>query len=252
MIELFDSHVHLDWFKDRLPDVLERAKQVGVTRFLTIGASKGVESNLNAQKLALDNKNIWFTAGIHPHDAKEFLDIDCLEIFLKDPKLKAIGETGLDYYRDWAPRESQQKLFEAHLRLAKEIKLPVVIHSRDAAKDCLSLIKKFLPIRGVFHCFSDDLEIAKEIISVGFYVSIPGSLTFKKADSYRDTVTKIPLERILLETDAPYIAPEPFRGKTNESGYMLYTAKKLSEIKKVPLEKVAEITTNNAKELFAV
>ena len=250
MIELFDSHVHLE--PDGLEDTLSRAAEVGVNRFLAIGASDGLKSNMQAKGIASKYDNIWFTAGIHPHDAKDYQNIDGLESFLKNNKLKAIGETGLDYYRDWAPKDSQQKLFEAHLALAKDMSLPVVIHSREAAGDCLATIKKFLPLKGVFHCFSDDLKTAEEIISIGFYVSIPGSLTFKKSESFRDTVSKIPLEKILLETDAPYITPEPFRGKKNESAFMFYTAKKLAEIKKESLEKIASITTSNTRELFSI
>lgn len=250
MIELFDSHVHLG--PDGLEDILSRAREVGVNRFLAIGASDGLGSNIQAREIASRNDNVWFTAGIHPHDAKDYLNVDGLESVLQDDKLKAIGETGLDYYRDWAPKESQQKLFEAHLALAKDMSLPVVIHSRDAAADCIATIKRYLPIKGVFHCFSDDLETAEEIISIGFYVSIPGSLTFKKLEGFRETVSKIPLEKILLETDAPYITPEPFRGKKNESAFMLYTAKKLAEIKNESLEKIASITTSNTRELFSI
>ncbi len=250
MIELFDSHVHLD--PDGLEEILSRAREVGVNRLLAIGASDGLRSNTQAKEIASKHENIWFTAGIHPHDAKDYVNVDGLASLLNDKKLKAIGETGLDYYRDWAPRESQQKLFEAHLALAKDMSLPVVIHSREAAKDCLSTIKKYLPLKGVFHCFSDDLKTAEEIISIGFYVSIPGSLTFKKAESFRDTVSKIPLEKILLETDAPYITPEPFRGKKNESAFMLYTAKKLAEIKSETIEKIGSVTTSNAMELFSI
>jgi TatD DNase family protein len=252
MIELFDTHVHLDAYEDDLDQVLERAKSAGVNRFLAIGASRGIESNFKAKEIAASNENVWFTAGVHPHDAKDITDLFRLEQILKDPKLRAIGETGLDYYRDWAPKDLQLKLFEAHLEVAKQMNLPVVIHSRDAAKDCLAVIKRFLPLKGVFHCFSDSLEIAKQVIDIGFYVSIPGSLTFKKADLLRETVAQIPLDRILLETDAPYLAPEPYRGKRNESSFMIYTATTLAKIKGETLELVANVTTKNARELFSV
>jgi TatD DNase family protein len=252
MIELFDTHVHLDTYEDDLDQVLERAKSVGVNRFLAIGASRGIESNFKAREIAAANENVWFTAGVHPHDAKDITDLFRVEQILKDPKLRAIGETGLDYYRDWAPKDLQLKLFEAHLEVAKQMNLPVVIHSRDAVHDCLAVIKRFLPLKGVFHCFSDSLEIAKQVIDIGFYVSIPGSLTFKKADSLRETVARIPLDRVLLETDGPYLAPEPYRGKRNESSFIVHTAATLAEIKGETLELVANVTTKNARELFSV
>lgn len=252
MIELFDTHVHLDAYEDDLDQVLERARSVGVNRFLAIGASRGIESNFKAKDIAAANENVWFTAGVHPHDAKDITDLSGLEQIFNHPKLRAIGETGLDYYRDWAPKDSQLKLFEAHLELAKQMSLPIVIHSRDAAHDCLSVIKRFLPLKGVFHCFSDSLEIAEQVIEIGFYVSIPGSLTFKKANLLRETVARIPLDRILLETDGPYLAPEPYRGKRNESSFIIHTAATLAEIRGETLELIANVTTKNARELFSV
>ncbi len=251
-----DTHVHLDaevYDVDR-DAVISRARAAGVSHFICIGASRGFESNERALNLAATHREISATVGIHPQDASIPLDIERLSALASRPKVVAIGETGLDYFRDSASREDQVAWFRAHIALAKSKQLPLVIHSRDSGADCLALLKGdgASSVGGVFHCFSESAEFARELRSLHFYVSVPGILTFKKNDQYRATFKEIPLEQILLETDAPYLAPDPFRGKRNESAYMVRTAEVLAQIHETSVEEIGKITSSNAVKLFKI
>lgn len=253
-MDLVDTHIHLDAedFKADLPEVLKRAKNSGINRLISIGAGYGQLSAQNAVALAQQYDFIWATVGLHPHDAKAELDLSALKKLASHHRVVGIGETGLDYYRDWAPVEMQKAWFSAQIELAKECGKPLVIHSREAGKDCLQLLQtgNAQCVGGVFHCYAEDEEFAKDLWKMNFYVSIPGSVTFKKADKLRQVVRRLPLEQILLETDGPFLAPEPYRGKRCESSFMLETAKMVASLKDVSLEYLANITSKNAQNLF--
>lgn len=254
-IDLIDTHCHLPAIDQApLETILARAKEAGVTRYVCIGASEGKKSAADAVSLAESFDTIWATVGVHPHDAKTYTDLDGLEALAAHPKVVAIGETGLDYFRDWAPRENQMKLFENTIQFAKNLGKPLVIHCRDAAEDTFEVLKKLdaKKVGGVFHCFAQDAKYAERLEELNFIVSFPGSITFKSAALLRETVKAIPLSRIMLETDAPYMAPEPFRGKPSEPAHVFYTAKKLAEIKDVSLEEVARVTSQTAEKFFGI
>lgn len=251
---LIDTHCHLemDDFKDDRDSVIKRANDVGVNILITI--SSDIESNLKAVTLSDRYDCVYSTVGLHPHDAKDFTDKFFSELIelSKKRKVVAIGEIGLDYHYNNSPREKQKEVFEKQLLLAKELKLPVVIHSREAKQDTLNILKLSGLKSGVFHCFSGDYEMAKKVISMGFMISIAGPVTFKKASRLKEIAKYIPDENLLIETDAPYLAPEPFRGKRNEPSFLIHTAKTIAELRGVSLEDIARITTLNAKRLFNI
>ena len=253
-LELFDTHTHLDVaeFEADQTEVIERAVAGGVTRFLTVGASNGFDSNFAAIELASKYDFIWASVGIHPHDAALDLDIDRLRQLALQPKVQAIGETGLDFYRNWSPREKQEAWFSAQIELAIELDKPLIIHSREAGAECLQTLIQHDAKRvgGVFHCYAEDAPFAEKLREINFMISLPGTITFKNAEGLRQAVREIPLEQIMLETDAPYLAPTPYRGKRCESAFMLETAKVLAEIKDKTLEEIAQITTTNAFKFF--
>lgn len=251
---LIDSHVHLD-SKDYQIDfeqVLERARQAGIYHLISIGAGDSLESAKRVIKLAKQYSFISCSVGVHPHDAATEFDPKELERLAQDPSVIAIGETGLDFFRDWAPREKQFECFKTQIELALKVKKPLIIHSRQAGAECLALLEQYnaKSVGGVFHCFSEDAEFAAKLRQINFRVSFPGSLTFKKATALREIAREIPLEQILLETDGPYMAPEPHRGKRCESAFMLETAKVLATLKGLALEELAKQTSRNTIELF--
>ena len=254
-MDITDSHTHLDSkeFDEDRADVIERARAAGVTRMLTIGTGSGLEGAGRAIALAEQHHFIWASAGSHPHDAGRDIDIDLFEKLASHPKVVAIGETGLDFYRDWAPVDKQYERFEMQIELAKKIKKPLIIHSRQAGAESFKVLKErnARDVGGVFHCFAENAEYAARLWEMGFYVSFPGLLTFKKAQEVRDICAAIPLEQILVETDAPYLAPEPHRGKRCEPAFVAQTTKRLAEIKGLSLEEVAAITTANTLKLFS-
>ena len=255
-IALIDSHTHLD-AKDFDPDreeVIARALQAGVTTLVTIGAGDGLDSAERAIALAEKYDFVYASAGIHPHDAGKELDLRKLENLAAHPKVVAIGETGLDFYRDWAPKDAQQRCFEAQIELARRTGKPLIIHSRDAGEACYETLERCgaKQIGGVFHCFSENGDFSKRLSALNFIISIPGSVTFKKADGLRQAVLETPLERIMLETDAPYLAPEPHRGKRCESALMLETAKMVAKVKHITLEEVARVSSETARRFFRI
>lgn len=255
-IELFDTHTHLDskQFEGDHVDVVSRAFERGVTRIVTIGAGSGGSASIgNAIRFAERYPFIWASSGIHPLDAKEDqATLALLRECATHPRVVAIGETGLDFYHNWAPREAQEWWFRKQIELAHDVNKPLIIHSREAGKECLAILKSMDADRvgGVFHCYSEDAEFAKALREINFMVSVPGSVTFKKADSFREIIKAIPIEQIMLETDAPYLAPEPHRGKRCESALMVHTAAKVAEVKGLSLEELARATTENANRFY--
>lgn len=253
---LIDSHAHLEMeeFRNDLDEVIQRAKSSGVEYIFTVGTER--RDWAKTIEIAKTYSCVYALLGIHPHNAK---DIDnetypLLRSLCKNEKVRALGEIGLDFYRNLSPREIQLKRFREQIELAKELNLPIVIHDRDAHEETIEILrdKKADLCGGIIHCFSGDYEMAKECMDMGFYISIPGSITFKNAEVFRETVKKIPLESILIETDAPFLTPEPFRGKRNEPAFVKYTARKIAELKNVSLEDVSEITSNNALRIYGL
>lgn len=255
-MELFDSHCHLDAeaFDQDREAVIERARAAGVTRIVTIGASNGVASAGRAIQLAEQYPNVWATVGVHPHDADLPGGKELLEAMAQHPKVVAIGETGLDFHYSYASSDNQKKWFREQIALARQCRKPLVIHCRNAASECLEILQAESAgeVGGVFHCYSETAAYFHEISRLNFMVSFPGIITFKKAQNIRDAARGIPLESILLETDAPYLAPEPYRGSRCESAQMVETAKALAEALNITVEKVANQTTLNALRFFSI
>ncbi len=251
-----DSHCHLNYddFKDDFADVLVRAKNAGVGTLLTINTKLHEAPGLI--KIAETYPQIWASVGVHPHEVESegVPSVDQLRQLIQHPKVVALGETGLDYFYEHSPRDLQQQSFRNHIRLAKETSLPLVIHSRMAEDDILRILDEEqiqdLPRPGVIHCFSGTREFAEETLKRGFYISISGIVTFKKAEDLREIVKDVPVNRLLVETDAPYLAPIPFRGKRNEPAYVAHTAQQVADIKDIPLADLAQITTQNFLDLF--
>jgi len=249
-----DTHTHLsapDFDLDRA-EVVSRAVASGIRYLITIGSGYGPSSATQAVHCAHLFPNVYAAVGLHPNDASADFKPSTLEELARDSKVVAIGETGLDFYRDHAARDLQEKWFRAQVELALGLRKPLVVHCRKAEAECLRILEELGAgaIGGVFHCYSEDEAFAAKLFSINFLVSIPGSITFKKADRFRRIVAALPLEQIMLETDAPFLAPEPHRGKRCESGFMVETAKKVADIKKVSLEELALTTTANAIKLF--
>ncbi|HUL22775.1 MAG TPA: TatD family hydrolase [Thermodesulfobacteriota bacterium] len=248
---MIDTHCHLDMFDDS-DEVIRRAGDAGIESLITIGSD--FKSNIKNLTIALNNDPVYASVGIHPHDAKDFTDETHAQIreWTKGEKVVAIGETGLDYHYDHSPRDVQKNVFKKHLDLARETGLPVLIHSREAGKDTLEILEKSGISKGVFHCFSGDMEMAEKVMEMGFSISLAGPITFKNAKKLVEVAREIPDDYLLVETDAPYLAPEPLRGKTNEPGYMIHTVKRLAELRGVSSEDIGRITTLNAKRLFKI
>jgi len=251
---LIDSHAHLEMkeFDHDREKVVERALQAGVDFVITVGTN--LMLSRKAVELAEKHENIYATVGIHPHDVvkTDNKTFDNLLELAHRKKVVAYGEIGLDFFRNISPQEKQIDLFGRQLELAKELQLPVIIHDRDAHEQTLKMVKASGLRRGVFHCFSGDYDMAKQCIDLGFYISVPGVVTYDKAKTIQDIVRHVPLSSMLLETDAPYLAPIPHRGKRNEPSFIIHTAKKVAELKSLSLEEVAQATTKNAKSLFHI
>ncbi|MEN6330679.1 MAG: TatD family hydrolase [Smithella sp.] len=251
---LIDSHAHLEMreFENDRNDVIERAKSAGVDFIVTVGTN--LELSRKAVKLAGQHENIYATIGVHPHDVGKISNTtyDELKKLAGDKKVVAYGEIGLDYFRNIAPQALQIEKFGEQLQLAKELNLPVVIHAREAHAQSLEMIKSSGIHRGVFHCFSGNYEMAKQCLDWGFYLSVPGVVTFNKSKTMQEVVKKVPLASLLLETDCPYLTPDPFRGKRNEPSYIVYTAKKVAEIKRLSWEEAAAVAAQNTLDLFRI
>lgn len=253
--KIFDTHAHYDSdsFDEDRENVIKELQGNGVIGVLNCGSDLyGLRKSV---ELAKEFDMFYAAVGIHPENADEFNEDVVKEIkeFVKHEKVKAIGEIGLDYYwEENPPREVQKEVFRAQMKLADELNLPVVIHDRDAHKDTLEIMKEFPNVIGVVHCFSGSVEFAKECIKLGYYIGFTGVLTFKNAKKLVDVCREIPAERMLVETDCPFMAPVPFRGKRNKSDYIEYIIDKMSEIREIPGEEMNEILLNNKKRLFKI
>ncbi|HBL69251.1 MAG TPA: hydrolase TatD [Firmicutes bacterium] len=251
-----DSHVHLDdaRFAEDREQVIQRALDAGVTTMINVGAD--MKSTRESLRLAKGYPGIIYAAvGIHPHDAKSATENDYSELegYLAQPEVLAVGEIGLDYHYDLSPREVQRTVFEQQLKLAVATDKPVIIHMREATQDTLNLLQQFTGrLRGVMHCFSGSWETACAVLDLGLHLGFDGPLTFANAAKLREVAGKVPSDRILIETDCPYLTPVPYRGKRNEPAYVREVAAVLAELKKVDLEEIASLTANNARDLFSI
>jgi|Deesub1362B_J571_1020462.scaffolds.fasta_scaffold00111_17 TatD DNase family protein len=251
-MRLFDTHTHLDFFqfdgdRDRLISELEHQ---GI---YVVNVGVDLETSQASLELARGYGNVFASCGVHPHDAKDFTDKTLRELAeLLDAGAVAVGECGLDYYRDLSPREDQRHVFRVQLKLAKEKGLPVIVHLREATRDSLSILREVRPERGVIHAFSADRAALLEFLDLGFYIGIGGPITYKKNTALRALLWDIPLERLLVETDSPYLPPEPFRGKRNDPTKVRLVVEKVAETLRLPPNEIAEITFANACELFGL
>ncbi|MBI5676186.1 MAG: YchF/TatD family DNA exonuclease [Nitrospirae bacterium] len=253
--ELIDTHCHLDMgaFEGDIDAVLKRAADANILHIINIGSDR--EGNIKGLSIARKYQNIYSSVGIHPHDAKTFDELTHSEVrrWIKEPKVVAVGEIGLDYHYMYSSKEAQIEAFKKQIALARDSGLPVIIHSREAEDDTMKILRQEAgDIAGVLHCFAGDIKTAEEAMELGFFISIAGPVTFKKADRLREVAKNIPDERLLIETDAPYLSPEPMRGKRNEPAFLKYTAEAVAKIRGVKLEDIARITTLNAKSLFRI
>jgi TatD DNase family protein len=255
---LIDSHAHIQGkeYAGETAAVIERARLAGVEQIIAVGGAGDMSSNSEAVALADSFENIYATVGMHPHDAKDVgeKELQTLKDLALHPKVIAVGETGLDYYYDHSPRDVQRRVFAQFIHMARETELPIVVHERDAASDGAELLRSegAGKLRGVIHCFTGNYEAARAYLDLGFYISFTGIITFKNAEALRDVVRQVPLERILVETDSPYLTPVPHRGKRNEPAYVRLVAATVANVKGVTLEEVARVTTDNARRLFRI
>ena len=253
---LIDSHCHLDMkdFDEDRAAVMERARREGVVHMISIGID--VKSSRAALALARKYHFISSTVGCHPHDAEACTASDLRELasMASDPEVVAWGEIGLDYYRNYSGKENQRRIFQAQLELAHRAELPVIIHDRDAHEEVYATLEKMGKgeRKGIIHCFSGDKDLALAFIGLGYYISIPGTVTYKNATHVKEVAASIPLDRMLVETDAPFLAPVPRRRKRNEPGFVVHTAREIARLRDIPLKKIAEQTTQNAKTIFGL
>lgn len=253
---LIDSHAHLDDKRfDRDRDmIIKNLEENGIELTINIGAD--LQSSIASVSLSEKYDNIYAAVGVHPHSAKEVDDstIEILKSFAKREKVVAIGEIGLDYYYDNSPRDIQRKWFREQIKLAKEVDLPIVVHSREADQETFEILKEEQDgrLRGVLHCYSGSVELAKEYIKLGFYISLAGPVTFKNARVPKEVAKAVPLDKLLVETDSPYLTPEPYRGKRNEPIFVKYVAGTIADLRGITYEELAKATNRNTKELFGI
>lgn len=253
---LTDSHCHLDdrQFRRDQQQVLERARQQGVETIICVGYD--LPSSREVVALAEKHEGLYAVVGVHPHDAKE-VDEDTyrqLERLAQSPKVVAIGEMGLDYYRDLSPRQTQQQVFRRQIQLARRLQKPVVVHDREAHQEVMRILReeKAAEVGGVLHCFSGSWEMAQECLKLGFYISLAGPVTYHNAKRPQEIARRVPLDRLLLETDAPYLTPEPLRGRRNEPANVRLVAEKIAGLRGISLEELAAATTANARRVFRI
>lgn len=253
---IFDTHTHLnvEQFKDEIPEVMERARELGVSEMAVVGFdTPTIEKSL---ELSHTYENIYSIIGWHPTEAGSYTkEIENkLQQQLEDERVVALGEIGLDYYWMEDPKEVQDKVFRRQIAIAKEMNLPISIHTRDAIEDTYKILKeeKIHNIGGIMHSFSGDAEWVKRFLDLGMHISFSGVVTFKKAFEVHEAASFVPLDKLLVETDAPYLAPMPYRGKRNEPGYTRYVVEKIAELRNLSFEEVAKITQENAHKLFRI
>ncbi len=250
---IFDTHAHYDdsRFDEDRDELLSSLSEKGVSNIVNCGCD--LKSSLTTLELAEKYDFIYAALGVHAHEAEEATDSDLNEIekLYSKQKVVAVGEIGLDYHYDFSPRERQIEVFERQIKLANELDLPIIVHDREAHEDTMNLLKKYKP-KGVVHCFSGSAEMAKEIIKLGMYVGMGGAVTFKNAVKPVEVARLLPLDRLLLETDAPYMTPVPFRGKRCDSAHIAFTAERIAEIKGIDSQQLIDICNENAKRLFGI
>ena len=255
---LIDSHAHIQGkeYAGEAEAVIARAREAGVEMIVAVGGAGDMSSNSEAVRLAHEFANIYATVGMHPHDAKDVGadELEFLKSLAADAKVVAIGETGLDYYYSHSPHDVQRRVFGQFIQMARQMKLPIVVHERDAAQEAVELLRSEGggELRGVIHCFTGNYQSACAYLDLGFYLSFTGIITFKNANALREVVGKVPLDRMLVETDSPYLTPVPHRGKRNEPAYVRFVAETIAKIKNVDLLTVAQATSANVKNLFCI
>ena len=257
MHKIVDSHCHLNFpqFKGKLDEIIKRALDKGIYRMLTISTKLNEINDL--QSISKSYSEVYSSTGVHPHECKNYKDLSLNDLLkhTKNNKCIGVGESGLDFYYENSPKELQIKLFKIHIEAARETNLPLIVHTRNADIETIQVLSDEMKrgnFRGLIHCFSTSKKLAENAINLGFYISLSGIITFNKSNELRSIVKDLPLDKLLVETDAPYLAPEPFRGKCNEPSYVIHTAKILADLKKVKFDTIAESTTNNFNNLFNV
>jgi len=251
---VIDTHAHLNdsKFDNDLDDAISRAADVGVDRIVVCGYD--MASSRSAVEMALQYQGVFASVGIHPHDAKHFTDEALREIteLSECSEVIAIGEIGLDFHYDFSPRAEQFAAFEAQIKLAGDLNLPIIVHSRESNPEAIEVLRrnKANIVGCVFHCFSGDEDFAREVLDMGFYIGVDGPITYKASEKLRRVVEMCPMDRLLIETDCPYLTPVPYRGKRNEPSYVRYVAEEVAHIKNISFEEIYEITTTNARRLF--
>ena len=252
---LFDTHAHMDdrAFDTDREELLNSFPNQGIALLMNPGCS--LESSRNAVKLANRYDYVYAAVGSHPDAADEVNEVvleEYRELCKLNPKVKAIGEIGLDYHYEDIPREIQLKAFRAQMELARELNLPAIVHEREAHEDGMAVVREFSDVTGVFHCYSGSAEMARQLVDLGWYIGFTGVLTFKNARKAVEVAASIPLDRIVIETDCPYMAPEPFRGKRNDPGKIYRMAEKLAQIRELSVEEIQAITLENGKKLYGI
>lgn len=252
---IIDSHAHLEmreFDRDR-DEVVARAGKAGITHIVTVGTT--MQECRKAVSLAGQYEGVFAAVGIHPHEVKGINEktYAAVKELAKSSKVVAYGEIGLDFFRNYSPRELQIRSFGEQLEIAKELDLPVIIHDRDAHEQTVRILAEWKGRKGgVIHCFSGDTAMANKCLDMGFYISVPGPVTYPNAKKITDVVRHVPLDRLLVETDCPYLTPVPHRGKRNEPAYVVHTVKKVAEIRGIPWEEIGRITSGNAKNVFGI
>ncbi|OVE34891.1 hydrolase TatD [Priestia aryabhattai] len=253
---LFDTHVHLnaEQYEDDLQEVINRALEKGVQNMVVVGFDEPTIKK--AIQIAETYDFIYASVGWHPVDAIDMTDehLAWIEELAQHPKVVALGEMGLDYHWDKSSKEVQKDVFRRQIRLARKVNLPIIIHNRDATEDVVTILKEehVEEVGGIMHCFTGSIEVAKQCMDMNMYISFGGPVTFKNAKKPKEVAAELPLDKLLIETDCPYLTPHPFRGKRNEPGYVSYVAEQIAELKGITYEELADITTANAKKLFGI
>ena len=257
-VSLVDTHAHIqaEEFASDIDQILDRALGAGVDKIIVVGGAGELSTNDTGLKLARRSPWLFATVGMHPHDARQVSeeDLTWLQELTQDPKVVAVGETGLDFYYEHSPRQVQRELFCRFIHMSCETKLPLIVHDRDAHREVARLIRSEGRdmVRGVIHCFSGDFEDAKVFLDLGLYLSFSGIVTFKAAQALREVARKVPMDRILVETDAPYLAPVPHRGRRNEPAFVRLVAETIAQVKGLSLEEIARTTSMNTRTLFGI
>ncbi len=250
----FDTHAHLDnkRFDEDREEVIASLKDSGIS--LVLNAACDMPSCYTTLELTRRWDFIYGAVGVHPHSADEMTDadLDTIRSLAKEPKIQAIGEIGLDYHYDFSPRDVQKARFRDQLMLARELKMPVIIHDREAHEDCLNILRDFSDLKVVYHCFSGSVEYAKEITNLGFYMSFGGSATFTNAKTAPEVIRRMPTHRLMLETDCPYLTPVPYRGRRNSPAYIPNIAEKFAQYLEMPIDELGRITCENGKRFFEI